>query len=159
MNWCLLLPLSANNPSGLNLQRPCLCCYSLCEFIVSGRHWFLGITHLWLSLSVFASSSPYMSKPEGNSLRDTFHLVLSVSKSLTFCTLSSCGSLHHSHLLQKKASLVVSEGDTFSRLLGVILLLHSFSRIVFSFSPRLLAYLSPWPPKHCRHGLQHMGWP
>lgn len=50
--------------------------------------------------------------PERRGLRETSHLVLGVSRTLTLCPLSSHGSLYCFPLTEEEASLMVSEWDS-----------------------------------------------
>lgn len=104
--------LSTGTPPAFNLRRPRVC-QRLCEFawasvlLLSRRHCHLGVNPPSDLCSLSASSTTGL-QPEHQKrvLRKTSHLVLSVPKVLTFCTLSSCDSYH---LLQEESFLLVTE--------------------------------------------------
>lgn len=74
-----------------------------------GRQCFLGDIHPLCLYNVSASPPHSTGRPEGRGLMETSPLVkLSVSKSLTLCTLSSCGSLLSPILSKRKPlSLII----------------------------------------------------
>ena len=92
--------------------------------------------------SYFLSQGPL--SPEMGELIDTSHFELSIPRSLTVCTLSSCGFMYlFPYLLREKSSLMVNKTLVYEysrMLLGAILLLFSFSRTIVLRFP-----LGPWP--------------
>lgn len=126
-------------------------------------HQFLcleGLVLLVSSMSYNLSTFPSTGVPElwGEGLMETFQLGLSVPRYLTFCILSQWVPafvfLHCRRKLLWRwlSKTLICECSRMS--LGVILLLHSFSRTVFGFpliscplSSQILIHLS-----HVRHG-------
>lgn len=123
----LVLSHSVENPSGLNLCRPSVCCHSLCDFmcanpVLYGMHCFLRVIHPLWHLHI---------EPQvlGGGLQWR-HSGLNALESLILCTLSR----YRSPIYYKCKLLWWWLHEpliwAYSRMAsGVILLLYSFSRI------------------------------
>lgn len=91
---CPFLFLSAVILSGVNLYRSCVCCHSLCEFILCQSCYVQNMLFPWthsqsLSLKIFVGSC---SLTFAGGVIKISYLVHSTPKSLIVCRLSICGS-------------------------------------------------------------------
>ena len=113
-----LRPLSAlGPPSGLNLCRLYVCFYSLCGLIDAPvllcQEDTVCLESSALAFTIFMPPLLYRSLSlEGKAFMKSSYLGWSASKCLTPCTLSSCGFLFSSHLLQEEISLMKDEQGT-----------------------------------------------
>lgn len=114
LGWGLCsLPLSVLGPSGLDLCRRCVCCHSLYELI---RTLVLLCSEGFVSLvsamptdshNHFASSSAVLLELRGEGFDGAIPVRTECSRSLSLCTLSSCGLSTCSHLLRVEISLTI----------------------------------------------------
>jgi hypothetical protein len=84
-------------------------CASALLYLEGFFPWYLPSS---LGLTVLPILFPQGSlSPEGRDLMEASHLGMSVPRSFTFCTLSSCVSLYFPHLMQKKIAMIIVEQD------------------------------------------------
>lgn len=160
--------LSAGIQSGAALCTLCLLPQPLWDYVhiisaVFRRSCFFDVLHpLWLFCLFFLGvPNAYVEELD----RD-ISLELSVSRSLTLCTLCSYGCLNLFSFTAKRKFLWwwLSKNliYTYSRMsLGIILLLCYLSKtIVFVFTSKSLVSLVPgfWPPEHCQGWVPSHEW-